>query len=139
MVTPAGLDAQFTLRTAAIRLDELRAREALASFAEDVSGAGPPAPLSCTEALELLALSEALARKAHYGRQLSVRSARAAGASWSQIGAALGVSKQAAWEAHGQWIDSQSAAHRRTGYAGLDDAAAAAARTLAGDPDLEPG
>jgi hypothetical protein len=139
MVTPDGLDGQFTLRTAAVRLDELRAREALASFAEEVSGAAAAAPLGCAEALELLALSEALSRKAHYGRQLSVRTARAAGASWSQIGAALGISKQAAWEAHGQWIDGQSAAHRRTGYAGLDDAAAAAARTLAGDPDQKPG
>jgi hypothetical protein len=55
------------------------AREALASFAEDVSEAGPSAPLGCAEALELLALSEVLARKAHYGRQLSVRTARAAG------------------------------------------------------------
>jgi hypothetical protein len=136
--TPEGLDGRFTLRTAAIRLDELRAREALASFAEDASAA-PPAPLGCAEALELLALSEALARKAHYGRQLSVRTARAAGASWSQIGAALGISKQAAWEAHGQWIDSQSEAHRRTGYAGLDDAAASAARILAGEPEQEPG
>ena len=142
MLTPDGLDGQFTLRTAAIRLDELRAREALASFAEDASEVAPPAPpapLGCAEALELLALSEVLARKAHYGRQLSVRTARAAGASWSQIGAALGVTKQAAWEAHGQWIDGQSAAHRRTGYAGLDDAAAAAARDLAGDPGPEPG
>jgi hypothetical protein len=138
MHTPEGLDGQFTLRTAAIRLDELRAREALASFAEDVSDAAPPAPLGCAEALELLALSEVLARKAHYGRQLSVRTARAAGASWSQIGAALGISKQAAWEAHGQWIDSQSEAHRRTGYAGLDDDAARAARILAGDPEQEP-
>jgi hypothetical protein len=139
MHTPEGLDGQFTMRTAAIRLDELRAREALATFAEDVSDAAPPAPLGCAEALELLALSEVLARKAQYGRQLSVRTARAAGASWSQIGAALGISKQAAWEAHGQWIDGQSEAHRRTGYAGLDDAAASAARTLAGDAEQEPG
>ena len=139
MLTPDGLEGQFTLRTAAIRLDELRAREALASFAEEVSEPAGPAPPGCAEALELLALSEVLSRKAHYGRQLSVRTARAAGASWSQIGAALGISKQAAWEAHGQWIDSQSAAHRRTGYAGLDDAAATAARALAGDLDQDPG
>lgn len=138
MYTPEGLDGQFTLRTAAIRFDELRGREALASFAEDVSGA-TPLPLGCTEALELLALSEVLARKAHYGRQLSVRTARAAGASWSQIGAALGISKQAAWEAHGQWIDGQAEAHRRTGHTGLNDAATAAARALAGDPEQEAG
>ena len=41
--------------------------------------------------LELLALGEVIARKAAYGRQLAVRTARAAGASRSQIGLALGV------------------------------------------------
>jgi hypothetical protein len=37
------------------------------------------------------------------GRQLGVRSARAAGASCSQIGTVLGSSKQSAWEAHMRW------------------------------------
>jgi len=41
--------------------------------------------------LELLALGEVIARKAVYGRQLAVRTARAAGASRLQIGLALGV------------------------------------------------
>jgi hypothetical protein len=48
-----------------------------------------------------------IARKAGYGRQLAVRSARAAGASWAQIGAALGTTKQSAWEAHARWLDAQ--------------------------------
>jgi hypothetical protein len=101
------------------------------------SGAGGAgdAGLSRDEALELLALSEVIARKAGYGRQLSVRSARRAGASWSQIGAALGTSKQAAWEAHTRWIDSQAEQHRRSGYEGLDPDTVAAARVLAGVPD----
>jgi hypothetical protein len=41
-----------------------------------------------------------------------VRSARHAGASWAQIGAALGTSKQAAWEAHQRWVEEQ---HRQAG------------------------
>ena len=56
----------------------------------------------------MLALGEVIARKAFYGRQLGVRSARAAGASWTQIGLALGTSKQSAWEAHSRWLDEQA-------------------------------
>ena len=92
-------------------------------------------PLSSAEVLELLALSEVVIRKAGYGRQTMVRSARAAGASWTQIGAALGSSKQAAWEAHNRWIEDQARQHERTGYEGLDPAQVEAARDLAGGPD----
>lgn len=122
MPTPDKLDGEFTLRTAVTRYDELRARDAVAV-----------PPLGGEEALEMLALGEVIARKANYGRQLAVRSARAAGASWSQIGAALGTSKQAAWEAHGRWIDDQAEQHRRSGYEGLGPDAEAAARSLAGE------
>jgi hypothetical protein len=160
-MTPNDLERQFTLLTAAARHDQLRAREALAppsrgadsgdhpaddsgDHPADDSGDHPAdetaddtsaAPLTLDEALELLALSEVIARKAGYGRQLTVRSARQAGASWSQIGAALGTSKQAAWEAHSRWIDGQAEQHRRSGYEGLDETAVAAARALAGDPE----
>ncbi len=125
MAAPEELERRFTLQTATTRFDELRAREALVS------------DLSRDEALELLALSEVIARKAGYGRQLSVRSARQAGASWSQVGAALGTSKQAAWEAHGRWIDEQAEQHRRSGFEGLNEKEAAEARALAGSPGGE--
>jgi hypothetical protein len=146
MVTPDELERQFTLQTATARYDHLRARDALASAAGDAVDRAdarpqPPdpdaLPLTRDEALEMLALSEVIARKAGYGRQLSVRSARTAGASWSQIGAALGTSKQAAWEAHGRWIDGQAAQHRRTGFEGLDEEDVATLRALAGDPGGE--
>jgi hypothetical protein len=136
MITPTDLEHRFTLLTAASRHDELRAREALAPTAyeaDDADGSGA-APLNRDEALELLALSEVIARKASYGRQLTVRSARWAGASWSQIGAALGTTKQAAWEAHSRWIDGQAEQHRHSGYKGLDADDVAAARALAGQP-----
>jgi hypothetical protein len=68
-------------------------------------------PLTRDEALELLALGEVIARKAGYGRQLAVRTARATGASWSQIGAALAMSKQSAWETYTRWLDEQDAGH----------------------------
>ncbi|MFJ4788114.1 hypothetical protein [Streptomyces sp. NPDC088794] len=124
MTTPRSIEPQHTLLTAVARLDDLRIRESLG-----------PEDLERAELLELLALSEVVAQKAAYGRQLTVRAAREAGASWSQIGAALGTSKQAAWEAHTRWIDTQEAAHGRPGQLGFDAADAAEARALAGEPD----
>ncbi|MEV7968737.1 hypothetical protein AB0O34_22540 [Sphaerisporangium sp. NPDC088356] len=142
MSTPDELERRFTLLTAAARYDALRARDALASPADEndpeLTPPDPGAePLARGETLELLALGEVIARKAGYGRQLSVRSARRAGASWSQIGAALGTSKQAAWEAHSRWIDEQSKEPRRDGHWGWDENDMAAARRLVGDPGSE--
>lgn len=103
MATPDELERRHTLRTATERYDELRLRDALSSVRPS-----PEQPtLTREETLEMLALSEVLARKASYGRQATVRAARAAGASWTAIGAALGTSKQAAWEAHQRWLDDQ--------------------------------
>jgi hypothetical protein len=130
MAIPDELERQHTLSTATTRYDELRMRDALATVTEDAQ-----TPLSRGEVLELLALSEVVIRKAGYGRQTMVRSARAAGASWAQIGAALGTTKQAAWEAHNRWIEDQAGQHDRTGYSGLDAAQVEAARDLAGSPD----
>lgn len=116
MTTPASLERQHTLATAVARYDQLRMRDLLALGAADLPADEQPEPgsLSQHEALELLALSEVIIRKAAYGRQLTVRSARAAGASWTQIGAALGTTKQSAWEAHSRWIDQQASAGRAT-------------------------
>jgi hypothetical protein len=128
MATPDELERQHTLLTATRRYDELRMRDALATMTPDQD---EPA-LSPTETLEMLALSEVVIRKAGYGRQAMVRSARAAGVSWTQIGAALGTSKQAAWEAHQRWIEEQTRQHDQTGYQGLDPDSADDARGLAG-------
>jgi hypothetical protein len=145
-MTPDSLESQHTLATAVARFDELRARDILAG--EPEPGPVPPgpadedlpasAPLASQQALELLALGEVVARKAAYGRQLTVRSAREAGASWSQIGTALGISKQSAWEGHNRWIDQQVSEHSRIDYTGLDEQEAAAARELAGQADENP-
>jgi hypothetical protein len=116
MAIPDELERQHTLSTATTRYDELRMRDALAAMSPDEHTVA----LSRTESLELLALSEVVMRKAGYGRQAMVRSARGAGASWTQIGAALGTSKQAAWEAHNRWVEEQTRQHDLTGYEGLD-------------------
>lgn len=101
-LSPDDLEQQHTLSTAITRYDELRMRDALAAMADQTGHA-----LTREEALEMLALSEVVIRKAGNGRQAMVRSARGAGASWNQIGLALGSSKQAAWEAHNRWIEEQ--------------------------------
>lgn len=144
MHTPDALEWAVTLPTAVTRYDELRTRDALSPRGDDPDPADAPADRGDTvltrgEALEMLALGEVIARKAVYGRQLAVRTARAAGASWSQIGAALGVTKQSAWETHARWIEDQAEQHRRSGYEGLDPAGAAAARAAAGRVDEEVG
>src|SRR5260221_9272795 len=116
MTTPASLERQHTLATAVARYDDLRMRDLVAPGAADLQAdqQKEPGPLSRQEALELLALSEGIARKAAYGRQLTARSARAAGASWTQISAALGSTKQSAWDAHSRWIDHH--ASQRSAY-----------------------
>jgi hypothetical protein len=130
-VTPDELEREHTLSTATVRYDALRMRDALTAMSVDADAD----TLTREETLELLALSEVVMRKAGYGRQAMVRSARGAGASWTQIGSALGTTKQAAWEAHNRWIDEQSRHHERNGYEGLDRGSVADARELAGEPD----
>ncbi|XVQ14400.1 hypothetical protein ACQP1W_18230 [Spirillospora sp. CA-255316] len=124
-MSPDDLDAALTLRTAIARYEDLRARDL---FEED----DDHEPLSRAEALEMIALGEVIARKARYGRQLAVRTARERGASWSQIGRALGTSKQTAWETHNRWIEQQAEQRRDQGHWGLDEAEAARERDLAG-------
>jgi hypothetical protein len=123
------LERNLSLTAAVARLEELRARDSMADPDDDACP-----PLDRAESLELLALQEVVARKAGYGRALTVRTARAAGASWAEIGRALGTSRQAAWEAHQKWIDGQAAHHGRVGEIGFDDADVAEARGLAGSP-----
>jgi hypothetical protein len=139
MTSPEEVERQHTLRTAVARYEELRSRELLA----DSAGTGAPdvaeaERLPASDVLEMLALSEVIARKAGYGQQLAVRTARAAGASWTAIARALGTSKQAAWEAHTRWIDGQGDQHRGTRHEGLDDDETARLRRLAGSPDDGP-
>lgn len=127
MPSPSQLERQHTLLTAAARYDALRRAELTAPPGDR----GQPA-LDGGDALELLALSEVLSRKAGYGRQLTIRTARAAGASWAQIGEALGVSRQSAWEAHSRWIADQADQHAVVDHEGLDAEEVAAARALRG-------
>jgi hypothetical protein len=106
-MTPEELARQHTLLTAVARHNELTLRDTLAPPGGEDETWDSLIGLTRDEALELLALSELISRKAAQGRQLAVRTARVAGASWTDIGAALGTSKQAAWEGHLRWLDDQ--------------------------------
>jgi len=70
MTAQASLERRHTLATAVARFDELRMRDLLAPGAEDLPAdeLPQPGPLSRQEALELLALSEVIARKAACSR-----------------------------------------------------------------------
>jgi len=138
MVNPDEFEQRLTLRTAVARYEQLRSRESMSGApGRDGPDASDGQRLSRDEMLELLALMEVIIRKAGYGRQCSIRSARDVGASWSEIGRALGTSKQSAWEAHTRWIDQQVDQHRAGGVEGFDDDDARRARELAGSPDAD--
>lgn len=128
-ITPEALQPEFTLTTAATRLDFLSRRdngETTLNTVHDEDDENGWASFRDTsldtyEALELLALGEVVSRKAHDSRLIGIRAALRGGASWDQIGAALGVPADVAWEAFTDAIAEQ-----------LDADAAAAARELAG-------
>jgi hypothetical protein len=127
-ITPEALEPEFTLTTAATRLDFLSRRdsgETTLNTVRDDDGNGwasfRDTSLDTYEALELLALGEVVSRKAHGSQLIGIRAALRGGASWEQIGDALGVPADFAWESFNDAIAEQ-----------LDDDAAAAARELAG-------
>ena len=129
-ITPGTLESEFSLTTAATRLDFLSRRDhgdtALNTVRDDDgddwdSIRAATTSLDVDEALELLALGEVVARKAHGSRLVGVRAALRGGATWEQIAAALDVSPREAWDAYQASVSAQ-----------LDDDAATAARELAG-------
>ena len=128
-ITPAALEDEFSLPTAATRLDFLSRRDSgettlnrvaadddwTSAFRVDATS------LDVSEALELLALGEVISRKAHGSRLIGLRAALRGGADWAQIGAALDRSPTEAWETYVALVDAD-----------LDGEDADAARELAG-------
>lgn len=127
-ITPDALAAEFSLTTAATRLDFLSRRDngdtALNTVRDDddpwANLKNTDTQLDVHESLELLALGEVVARKAHDSRLVGIRAALRGGAGWDQIAEALGVTAEQAYDIFHASIEQ------------LDDAAAAAARDLAG-------
>jgi hypothetical protein len=134
-ITPAALEGEFTLTTAATRLDFLSRRDngeatvntAVEADADDWSAIkSTGTSLDVYESLELLALGEVVARKAHDSRLVGIRAALRGGAGWEQIADALGVTPQQAWDTYAAAITRSVEARE------LDPEAAASARELAG-------
>jgi hypothetical protein len=134
-ITPQALEQEFSLQTAATRLDFLSRRDSGATTLNTVSEpAGDDwsslraggTSLDVPESLELLALGEVIARKAHDSQLVGFRAALRGGASWEQIAAALDVTPDEAWAAYHRAIERQE----RTAALAPDEAASA--RELAG-------
>jgi hypothetical protein len=134
-ITPEALEQEFSLTTAATRLDFLSRRDSgdtTLSTVTDVdandwsSFKEATTSLDVPESLELLALGEVIARKARDSQLTGIRAALRGGATWEQIAAALGVTPEQAWTLYQQLIERYERAHA------LDPEAAAAARELAG-------
>jgi hypothetical protein len=134
-ITPEALDDEFSLTTAVTRLDFLSRRDSGATTLNTVqdvdaddwtSFKDATTSLDVPESLELLALTEVVARKARDSQLTGFRAALRGGASWEQIAAALDVRPQEAWTRYHQLIER----HERSRV--LDADAAEAARELAG-------
>jgi hypothetical protein len=129
-ITPEVLEAEFSLTTAATRLDFLRRRDSGQTTLNTVRGEDGDhwdalrdsgTNLDTYEALELLALGEVVSRKAHSSQLIGIRAALRGGAGWEQIAEALGTTAESAWDAFHDAVARE-----------LDDDAAASARALAG-------
>ncbi len=134
-ITPEALEQEFSLTTAVTRLDFLSRRDSGATTLNTVqdvdtddwtSFKAATTSLDVPESLELLALTEVVARKARESQLTGFRAALRGGASWEQIAAALDVRPEEAWTRYHQLIER----HERARV--LDTDAAAAARELAG-------
>jgi hypothetical protein len=139
--TPEVLESEFSLMTAVTRLDFLSRRDNVVVDQPNDSADDDDdwmrikdvtTTLDVDEALELLALGEVVARKAHEHRQLGIRAALRGGAAWAEIARAMAVSPRAAWERHTTWLDQQAAARRAGDPEALDADEIAVARRLAG-------
>jgi hypothetical protein len=129
-ITPEALEQEFSLPTAATRLDFLSRRDSGDTALNTVQDAAKDdwssfraadTSLDLYEALELLALGEVVSRKAHDSQLIGIRAALRSGASWEQIAEALGVPPDFAWDSFNDAVAER-----------LDADAAAAARDLAG-------
>ncbi len=134
-ITPEALEQEFSLTTAVTRLDFLSRRDSGATTLNTVqdvdaddwtSFRAATTSLDVPESLELLALTEVVARKARDSQLTGFRAALRGGASWEQIAAALDVRPEEAWTRYHQLIERQERSRV------LDADAAEAARELAG-------
>ena len=128
-ITPAALEPDFSLTTAATRLDFLSRRDSGETTLNTVVDPDDWSTLTTGgtsldvhEALELLALGEVVARKAHGSQLVGLRAALRGGAGWPEIAAALDRTPAEAWDTYAALIEREA----------LQPQDAASARELAG-------
>lgn len=131
-MTPADLD-RTSLRDLVDRYVNLSLR--------DLTGTVTGTPLAAAEHVELLTVGAAVARQVSLGRQVAVRRALQAGATWSQIANAHGITERAARRAFRDWIDGQAGLWDATPPGrrpiGLSPPDRATARRLADTPSAD--
>ena len=134
-ITPEDLEREFSLSTAATRLDFLSRRDSGVATLNTVTAEDPDdwsairdtgTNLDVPESLELLALGEVIARKARDSQLTGIRAALRGGAGWDEIAAALDATPEEAWTAYHRLIERQEEERA------LEPDAAASARELAG-------
>ncbi len=139
--TPEVLEGEFSLVTAVTRLDFLSRRDNVVidkpvDTVEDdddwMSLRNVGTSLDADEALELLALGEVVARKAHGSRNLGIWAALRGGCDWSRIAAALDTTPARAWGEYAAWLDAQAEARAGGDPDALDAATVRVARERAG-------
>ena len=117
-ITPEALAEEFSLPTAATRLDFLSRRDDGGTALNTVTEvdeddwraiANGGTSLDVHESLELLALGEVVSRKAHGSRLTGIRAALRGGAGWDEIGAALGVTPAQAWDTFQELLAGEDA------------------------------
>jgi hypothetical protein len=128
-ITPTALEREFSLTTAATRLDFLSRRDSgettLNTVADEDDWSSlrdSGTSLDVHESLELLALGEVIARKAHSSQLVGLRAALRGGADWDQIAAALECTPGQAWDTYAGLLEEH----------GLDAEETTSARELAG-------
>jgi hypothetical protein len=140
-ITHEVLASELSLVTAVTRLDFLSRRDNVVidkpvDTVEDdddwMSLRNVGTSLDAEEALELLALGEVVARKAHSSRHLGIWAALRGGAGWEQIAAALDTTPTQAWEQYASWLDGQAAARAAGDTDALDAETVRVARQRAG-------
>jgi hypothetical protein len=114
-ITPTALESEFSLTTAATRLDFLSRRDSGETTLNTVADEDDwsalrdnGTSLDVHEALELLALGEVIARKAHSGQLVGLRAALRGGAGWEEIGSALECTPGQAWDTYAALLEEQA-------------------------------
>jgi hypothetical protein len=121
--------------------EELNQRDLIARHREVIGPDKSNEPLAVHDHLRMLALSEAIARRARNFRGLEIHDAVRAGATWSQVATALGTSVATVQNAYRRWVEGQ---HRLNQVSaewdrrlGLDERACAEAMARLDPPEAQ--